>query len=282
MTFKNFCNILLCISMGVMCWISTAFGAEMEWNLEKKLDLKSPIIDMALSQDGQKTFLLDQDGNLSVYKIDGEIETTISVGKGFDHIILTPEPNTLLLSNSEKKTLESLTIDFIYDINIKGSPFKGPEDAPVTLILFTDFQCPYCAQVGPELESILKEFPKEVKLVYKSFPLRSHRYAVDAAKAALAAHKLGKFWEFHDLLFENYNKLSPDKIKEIRTQLKLDEKKFNQYVNAPETMDMIRTDYKDGIDSGVRGTPSLYLNGKQVKDRKPEALKEAIKAELKK
>jgi protein-disulfide isomerase len=136
--------------------------------------------------------------------------------------------------------------------------------------------------MGSFLEEILKEFPKELKLVYKGFPLRNHQYAIDAAKAALSAHKMGKFWEFHDLLFENYNKLNKEKIDEIRTQLKLDQKEFQQYVNDPKTMEMIRSDYKDGISAGVRGTPTLFLNGKQVKNRSAEALKQSIKAELEK
>ncbi len=279
---RKFYSLLITVLLGTLCFATTVIGAEMKWNLEKKLELKSPAIDMTMSYDGQKAFILDQDGNIGIYRLDGSLEGTIPVGKDFNKIMMSPEPDTLLLSNSKTKTIEILSMDFIHKINMEGSPFKGPEDAPAVLTLFTDFQCPYCAQMGPILEDILKEFPDKVKLVYKSFPLRNHRYAFDAAKAAMAAHKMGKFWEFHDLLFENYNKLDEKKIEEIREKLKLDKKEFDQHLKDPKITDMIRNDYKDGIDAGVRGTPALYLNGMQVKDRRPEALKETIKKEVEK
>lgn len=275
-------GVILVILFLIFGICTSAVGTELEWQIEKKIDLESPAVDMALSLDGQRAFLLDKDGNLNVYKSDGSLEGTISLGKGFNLIQPGPSPEILFLSNSKKKSVDVLTINFVQQINIEGAPFKGPEDAPVVLSLFTDFQCPYCAQVGPQMEEILKEFPKEVKLVYKNFPLRSHRYAAEAAKAAMAAHKMGKFWEFHDLLFKNYNKLSKEKIDEFREQLNLDKKEFEKYVNDPETMQAIANDYQNGIDAGVRGTPSLFLNGKLVKNRRPEALKDSIKAELKK
>jgi protein-disulfide isomerase len=252
----------------------------MEWRLDKKMDLKSPAIDITVSLDGQQQFLLDEEGTLNIYKIDGTLQGTIPIGKDYNLIQPGPEPGTLFLGNRREKTIQILTIDLIQKITTKGSPFKGPQNAPVTLILFTDFQCPYCAQMGPFLEGILKEFPKELKLVYKGFPLRNHQYAVDAAKAALVAHKMGKFWEFHDLLFKNYNKLNKERIDAIRAQLKLDLKEFQEIVNDPKTMEMVRNDYTDGMNAGVRGTPTLFLNGKQVKNRSAEALKQRIKTEL--
>ncbi len=279
---RKFHSLLIAVFLGTFCFATTVISAEMKWNIEKKLELKSPAIDMAISYDGQTAFVLDKDGNLSIYKLDGALQGTIPVGKDFNKIMMSPEPDTLLLSNSQKKTIEILRMDFIHQINIEGSPFKGPEDAPAVLILFTDFQCPYCARMVSTTEDILKTFPDKVKLVYKNFPLRSHRYAFDAAAAAMAAHKMGKFWEFHDLLFQNYNKLDKEKIEEIREQLKLDKKEFDQHVKDPKIAEMIRNDYKAGIDAGVRGTPALYLNGMQLKNGRPEALKEAIKKELEK
>lgn len=274
------------IVMGVFFIISgfcvSALAAEMEWNIEKKIDLKSPALDMALSMDGQKAFLLGEDGNLNIYRMDGTLEGAIPVGKGFDRILPGPTPDTVFLSNRQKKSVELVTLDFIYAIDIKGSPFKGPEDAPVVLTLFTDFQCPYCAQMGPFLDDILKTFPKEVKLVFKNFPLRNHQYAMDASKAAMAAHQMGKFWEYHDLIFKNYSSLSPEKFKEFRTQLNLDEKEFEKHLNDPKIQEKINSDFQNGIDAGVRGTPSLYMNGKAVKNRRPEAIKESIKLELEK
>ena len=261
---------------------SEGSGPNVEWHIDKKFDLNSPAVDMVLAPDGQREFLLDEAGNLNIYKLDGTLEGSVPVGKNYNLIQPGPEPYTIFLGNRQDKTIQMLTIDLIQDINIKDSPFKGPQDAPVTLILFTDFQCPYCAQLSPSLEKLLETFPKELKLVYKSFPLRMHQYAVDAAKAAMAADRMGKFWEFHDLLFKNYNTLNKAKINAIREQLKLDKKKFEKYVNDPKTIEMISNDYKNGVEAGVRGTPALFLNGKQVKDRSVEALKQSIKKELKK
>ena len=255
---------------------------DMEWRFEKKIDLKSSATNMLLSLDGQQQFILDELGNLNIYKIDGTLQGTIPVGKEYNLVQLGPEPDTLLLCNRRDKTVQMLTLDFIQQINIESSPFKGPQDAPVTLILFSDFQCPYCAQMALFLEEILKAFPNELKLVYKSFPLNDHEYSVDAAIAAIAAHRMGKFWEFYDLLFENFNILNKEKIDEIRAQLKLDQQEFQQYVNDSQTKEMIRKDYNDGNNAGVPGTPSLFLNGKLVKDGSVEALKQSIKAELEK
>ncbi len=250
-----------------------ASAAEMEWQIDKQFNLKSPALDMALSQDGKWIYLLDENGDLNIYDMKGALEGKIPVGKGYNRILPGAEPDSVLLSNQQEQLVENLTITFVHDINIEGSPFKGPENAPVIISLFTDFQCPYCAKLVPILEEVLESFPKEVKLVYKNFPLRSHTYAVDAAKAAMAAHNMGNFWEFHDLLFKNYNQLNREKIDAIRAELKLDKKSFDQHVNDPKTLAMIRNDYRVGIDVGVRGTPSLFINGKQFKDRNPKALK---------
>jgi predicted DsbA family dithiol-disulfide isomerase len=276
------CIIATCI-MGIMiCLSSPSIGAEMEWDIKKKVDTKSPALDMAMSMDGKRMFLLDKNGNLNVYSIDGKLEGTAAVGKGFDNILPTVDPDILLLSNRKQNSVQELTLNFVYDIDIEGSPFKGPEDAPIIISVFSDFQCPYCARIGGIMDKVLKEFPKEVKLVFKNFPLRNHQYALDAAKAALAAHKMGKFWEFHDLLFKNYNKLNKEKIDEIREELKLDKKEFDKHVNDPAIMSMIRKDYKGGINAGVRGTPAVYVNGKQFRNTSPGTLKEIINKELKK
>ena len=261
---------------------SKGSNPNMEWHLDKKFELNSPAVDMVLAPDGQREFLLDEAGNLNIYKLDGTLEGTIPVGTNYNLVQAGPEPYTVFLGNRQDKTVQILTIDLIQHIDIEGSPFKGPQDAPATLVLFTDFQCPYCARLVPILEETLKAFPKELKLVYKSFPLRMHQYAVDAAKAAVAADKMGKFWEFHDLLFKNYNTLNKTKIDAIREQLKLDKKEFDKYVNDPKTIEKISNDYKTGIEVGVRGTPALFLNGKQVKDRRLDALKQSIKKQLEK
>jgi len=127
---------------------------------------------------------------------------------------------------------------------------------------------------------VLAKYPDKVKLVFKNFPLRNHKYAKKAAKAALAAHAQGKFWEFHDLLFKNYNKLNDKKIDEIISKLKLDKKAFDKKMKARKTQASIQKDLDEGVKAGVRGTPTIYINGKLLRVRSLEGFKSIIEKEL--
>ena len=134
----------------------------------------------------------------------------------------------------------------------------------------------------PQLEQLLNEHPGKVKLVFKNFPIRSHKYALKAAVAALAAEPQGKFWEFHDMLFSNYNRLNDQKIQEIVGLLALDETKFKEQQNNPAITKRIRQDYEEGIRIGVRGTPTIFINGKKLRDRGVQSMEAAIEKELQK
>lgn len=127
---------------------------------------------------------------------------------------------------------------------------------------------------------MLEKYPNEVKLVIKHFPLRSHKMAQKAAAAALAAHKQGKFWEFHSKLFENYRLLSDKKLQQIAEELELDEDQFQKDRQSPEIQKMIQKDVRNGQNAGVRGTPTIYLNGKQVKNRSFQNFLRLIEKEL--
>jgi len=134
----------------------------------------------------------------------------------------------------------------------------------------------------PQLEQLLKKYPGKVKLVFKNFPIRSHRYAVKAAVAALAAERQEKFWEFHNMLFSNYNRLNDQKIQEIVGLLGLDEAKFKEQQKNPAITERIRQDYEEGIRLGVRGTPTIFINGKKLRDRGMQSMEAVIKKELQK
>ena len=134
----------------------------------------------------------------------------------------------------------------------------------------------------PQLEQLLKKYPGKVRLVFKNFPIRSHQYAVKAALAALAAEPLGKFWEFHDMLFSNYNRLNDQKIQEIVGLLGLDDTKFKEQQKNPAITERIRQDYEEGIRIGVRGTPTIFINGKKLRDRGMESMESVIEKELQK
>ncbi len=134
----------------------------------------------------------------------------------------------------------------------------------------------------PLLEQVLEKYPDDVKIVFKNFPLRNHKFALKAATAALAAESQGKFWEFHDLLFKNYNKLNDQKISEIALELGLDQTEFEKKMKDPKITAMIRRDVRDGAQAGVRGTPTIFINGRRLNDRSLEGFQATIDTELQK
>ena len=134
----------------------------------------------------------------------------------------------------------------------------------------------------PVLEQVLEKNPDKVKLVFKNFPLRNHKFAMEAATAALAAEKQGKFWEFHDLLFKDYNRLNEQKVEEIAQQLKLDMVKFERDRKDPQIRAMINRDLAEGNRAGVRGTPTVFINGRLLRDRSMAGFQELIEKALKK
>jgi protein-disulfide isomerase len=128
----------------------------------------------------------------------------------------------------------------------------------------------------------MEKYPNDVKLVVKHFPLPSHRSARPASIAALAAHKQGKFWEFHTKLFENYRSLNEKKIEEIAIELNLDMEKFATDRKSPDITALIDRDISNGKAVGVRGTPTIFINGKRLKNRSMQGFQQMIEAEISK
>jgi protein-disulfide isomerase len=127
---------------------------------------------------------------------------------------------------------------------------------------------------------VFERYPKEMKLVFKNFPLRNHKFAWPAAIAALAANKQGKFWELHDQLYENYNRLSDQKIREIAQQVGLDMEKFDKDMKDLELKAIVERDFQEGARVGVRGIPTIFVNGRQLKNRSFQGFQAAIEKEL--
>ncbi len=132
----------------------------------------------------------------------------------------------------------------------------------------------------PTLEQLLEKYPDQVKIVFKQFPLKSHRHAKQAAAATIAAEAQGKFWDFHDRLFENYNKLDDKKIRAIAVELGLDMAAFDGSLAHPATNATIQKDLSDGVKAGVRGTPAVFLNGKRTDRRSLKDFTRAVEKEL--
>ena len=132
----------------------------------------------------------------------------------------------------------------------------------------------------PLLEQVLENNPGNVKIVFKNFPLRRHKFATKAAMAALAADGQGKFWAFHDRLFENYKQLNDQKIKDITRDLGLDMEKFEKQMKDPGILAQIRQDLLDGNQAGVRGTPTVFIGGRLLRNWSPKEFQMLIDKEL--
>jgi protein-disulfide isomerase len=168
-----------------------------------------------------------------------------------------------------------------WDINIGTSSAKGPATAAVTIVEWSDFQCPFCSQAKDLVHQILDAYPKDVRFVFKNYPLPFHQQAMPAAKAAVAAGKQGKFFEMHDKLFENQRALAPEKFSEWAGELGMNVDQFKKDMDSPEVAAVITGEMKEAGDVGVRGTPSFFINGKQPAGRSFELYKSIIDEELK-
>ena len=157
----------------------------------------------------------------------------------------------------------------IYTVPVGTSPVKGPKNAPITFIAYNDFQCPFSKRVQPTIDQLMKNNPQNVKIVFKHFPLGFHKDAIGAAEAAMAAGAQGKFWEMHDKIFANQEKISIDNLKGYAQELKLNMTKFNADLESHRFKPAIDEDTQTAGQLGVRGTPTVFVNGKKVVGAKP-------------
>lgn len=166
----------------------------------------------------------------------------------------------------------------VYTIPTGTSPVRGPKAAKVTVVEFADYQCPFCAQAAPLFDQVLKEYPSDVNYVFKQFPLPAtmHPNALPAAKAAVAAGKQGKFWEMHDVLFQNPRELGADKLKEYAGKVGLNVGQWEKDLAAPDIQQQIDKEMAEGRSADVTGTPTIFVNGKRLQNRSIEGFKQAI------
>jgi protein-disulfide isomerase len=149
------------------------------------------------------------------------------------------------------------------------------------MIVFSDFQCPFCKRVEPSLTQIEKEYPNKIRVVWKNMPLDMHQNAKPAAAAALAAGEQGKFWEMHDKMFGNQQKLEVDALKGYAKELGLEAGKFDKCLDSGEKKGLVEQDQKAGEQAGVNGTPAFFVNGVFINGAVPyEQLKAAVDREL--
>ena len=168
------------------------------------------------------------------------------------------------------------------EVEAKG-PSRGPADAPVTVVEFSDFQCPYCGREAPVIDRVMKEYEGKVKLVFRNFPLDLHPFAAKAAEAGACAADQGKFWELHDRMFANQQKLGVDDLKGYAKAVGIDQSRFDKCLDSGEKKPLVDSDMKAGTEAGVSGTPAFFINGIFINGAQPyEQLKQTVERELKK
>jgi protein-disulfide isomerase len=169
-----------------------------------------------------------------------------------------------------------------FDVSASQRPVQGPVSAPVLLVLFSDFQCPYCEEMSKTITEVVHKYGEKVRLVFRQMPLTSiHRFAHKAAEASLCAYAQGRFWEMHDLLFQDQKNLGEQDLKAKAAKLGLNTAAFNKCLDGKQFAAQIREDIRAGAAAGVDGTPALFVNGRFLNGNRPyENIAEVIDEEL--
>ncbi len=169
----------------------------------------------------------------------------------------------------------------VFSVSTVDQPSLGRTGAPVTVVIFTDYQCPSCAALHPSLERLVKEYGDKVRLVTRDFPLTQHSQAFKAAEAAEAAREQGRYWEYAQLLMRNQSALSEDKLKAYATELALDRPRFDAALTSGKFAEMVQRDIEEGIKLGINATPTVFINGRRVSAKSYDELKANVEAAFK-
>ncbi len=165
-------------------------------------------------------------------------------------------------------------------VEAKG-PARGPQNAPVTVVEFSDFQCPFCGKAHDTVEQVMQAYAGKVRLVFRQFPLEMHQHAKKAAEASLCANEQGKFWEYHDVLFKNQQTLDAPQLKDHANEIGLEQSKFASCLDSGKFSKAVQDDMSAGQQVGVSGTPAFFINGVMLSGAMPfDEFKRVIDQEL--
>jgi protein-disulfide isomerase len=170
------------------------------------------------------------------------------------------------------------------EIPIKGDdPEKGPKDAPITLVEYSDYQCPFCGRARNTIKQVMSSYDGKIRYIFKPFPLSFHKDAPQAHEASLCAGEQKKFWEYNDRLFQSQKALKPAELKKYAVELKLDVKSFNACLDSRKYKSKVESSISEGASVGVSGTPAFFINGIHLSGTRPfSAFKTVIDQELNK
>jgi protein-disulfide isomerase len=196
--------------------------------------------------------------------------------------VIAPQIEAFLLNQARQARFDSLVSALREDYDVVNylepprfavaatGPAKGPESAPVTIVEFSDFECPFCRRIYPTLNQVMDDYDGRVRLVFRQFPLHAlHPNAQKAAEASLCADEQGKFWELHDAIFEGSGGLDVASLKTRAAELGLDERAFDSCLDSGEFADQVAADVAAGRALGVSGTPALFINGRYLSGAQP-------------
>jgi protein-disulfide isomerase len=213
---------------------------------------------------------------------DGKSETTLEqVRPQIERYLQSRRAAEVPKRLREQAGVKVLLVEPRFEVAADG-PSKGPADARVTIVEFSDFQCPYCQRAVSTVKQVLEKYPTDVRLVYRHLPLESiHPHARDAAEAAVCADEQGKFWAYHDKLFENNRALAPADLEHYAVDVGLDPKAFEACLGQKQTKEKVDGDLSAARAAGISGTPAFIVNGKLLSGAQPaQSFFEVIDVEL--
>ena len=257
----------------------TNVSGDLNWTVQANWSLPAKPLDLVHSLDNKKVFILTADSKVHIFAADGRKLGEMRVEADTVAIDIAPRGEMLYLINGRTNSFTAMDIGFSQQIDITGAPVRGKADAPVTLVVFSDFECPWCAKLEPLLAQLLAANADTVRIVFKHLPLPMHPQAEPAALAAIAAQRQGKFWEMHDALFA-VQQWTPAAVTETATRIKLDMTRFQADLNSQETRMQLAKDKADAQAAEVAATPSVFVNGRPVRERSLPALQAMVNEAL--
>jgi len=250
-------------------------AGDLNWSVQASWPIPAKPVDIAQSLDNKKVFILAADAKVYIFSPDGRQLGALPVDPGVTAIDIAARGEMLYLVNGKANTYSAIDVSFNQKIDIIGAPVRGKADAPVTLVLFSDFECPWCGKLEPVLAELLAQNQDKLRIVFKHLPLPMHPNAEPAALAAIAAQKQGKFWEMHDALFQTAN-WTPNTVDETAVRIGLDMNKFRADLASPEVEAQLAKDRNDAVAADVNATPSMFINSRPVKDRSLQNLQKMV------
>jgi protein-disulfide isomerase len=250
-------------------------AGNLNWSVQASWPIPAKPLDIVQSLDNKRVFILCADAKIYIFTPEGKQLGAMPVDPGINAIDIAARGEMLYAVNEKSKTYSAIDISFNQKVDIVGSPVRGKEDAPVTLVLFSDFECPWCGKLEPVLAELLAKNPDKVRIVFKHLPLPMHQQAEAASLAAIAAQKQGKFWEMHDALFQ-ITAWTPTVIDETAQRIGLDMVKYKADVAGQEVQIQLAKDKTDAQMADVSATPSMFVNERPVRDRSLPALQKMV------